>query len=134
MQDQSTFSSGYFWISTENFTLSHFPQIFACYQQTVMAVTNELCKELCKELLHSLMQIFSALIVLWLHIFYSIWYLCCQVFIVYKFYHYLYGWGISSTCVLTHFVQPSTSEVTFCVLQLVKDLRSLATANENYAS
>lgn len=72
--------------------------------------------------------------ILWLPIFYLIWYFCCQAFIIHKFFSYLYGWGISSTHGLIHFVQLSISEATFCVLQIVKDPRSLATVNENYAS
>ena len=76
----------------------------------------------------------STLIVLWLHIFYLIWYLCCQDFIIHKFFSYVYGWSISSAHGLIHFVQLSISEVTFRVLQIVKDQRFLTTANENYTS
>lgn len=45
---------------------------------------------------------------------------------------YLYRWVTSSAHGLIHFVLLSISEMTFSVFQIVKDLCSLTTTNENY--
>lgn len=135
MQDQSTLSSGYFWMSTDNITLSHFPQIFACGQQTV--ILYPITIELWKELLHSLMQIFSALIVL--HIFYGyLYFTWFDIFVAKP----LSSTSFSAICMDGAFLQLMDLSIlynfplpaTFCVLQIVKDPRSLAIANKNYAS
>ena len=99
-------------------TLSNFPQLLACYQQAAMVI---------RQLLQKItMQMFSALIVLHLYTFYLIFCVgkssSSTTFSLWM--------GTFSTHRFTHFTFHFRGKI--FSFQIVKDLRSLATANENY--